>query len=231
MGQTTPVLEWTTSGWLYVTPQMRQETDTFDQLPTRPPFGLWIADSFWDIDEDHYELSLTHEGLWGLPDLDTADIWEHPELHRALYLTATEAGRTRRGVEETLYSVLDSVPVRDLMVDPTDSRYGRLRELLSRGGHDPWEPALDSPERARAAAVGYQALHGYGFGWIEWECTGTNDFYVALALRPYVGQFEGWDQSAYDALRRSFEHYRGELLHPEDASLADITYEKSTPVR
>ncbi|BBX82187.1 hypothetical protein [Mycolicibacterium aubagnense] len=69
--------------------------------------------------------------------------------------------------------------------------------------------------------------HRYGFDWIEQECTGTNDFYAALALRPYIGQFDGWDQGAYDALRRSFEHYRGELLHPEDAPLPGITYEKS----
>lgn len=100
-----------------------------------------------------------------------------------------------------------------------------MRELLSQGGHRLWEPTIDSPEQKRAATVAYGALHRYGFGWIEQECTGTNDFYAALALRPYIGQFEGWDQAAYDALRRSFEHYRGELLHPEDALLLGIAYD------
>lgn len=216
-----------TSGWLYISPDMQKGTDVFEHLPTRAPFGLWIGDSFWDNEEDYYELQLSHEGLWGLPDLDTPDIWEHPDRHRALYLVATNAERTSRGFTETLYTALESVPVRDLMIDPRDRRYDRLRELLSLGDQHPWQPALDSPEHDRATDVAYPALDRYGFGWIEWECTGTNDFYVALALRPYIGQIEGWDQGAYDALRRSFEHYRGQPLHPEDAPLADITYENT----
>jgi hypothetical protein len=216
-----------TAGWLLVTPEMRSTTDAFDRLPSRAPFGLWVNDAFWDNDEDYYELNLTPDSLWYLPDLDTADIWEHPEQYRALYLTATPATRARGAINETLYTVIDSVPVGDLMIDPDDRRYDRLRELLSQGDHRPWEPAIDSPEQKRAATVAYGALHSYGFGWIEQECTGTNDFYAALALRPYIGQFEGWDQAAYDSLRRSFEHYRGELLHPEDAPLSGIAYKSS----
>lgn len=219
-------LSWTsdTSGWLIIHPHMRSETDAFEQLPARAPFALWINDTFWDNQEDCYELSLSHNELWDLPDLDIADMWEHPKQHQALYLVASNAMRTTRGFDETLYTVLESVPVRDLMIDPTDHRYDRLRELLSLGDHHPWEPAIHSPERRHAANIAYRALHRYGLGWIEWECTGTNDFYAALALRPYIGHIEGWDQDAYDALRRSFEHYRGELLHPADAPIAGTAY-------
>ncbi|WP_079621455.1 hypothetical protein [Mycobacteroides abscessus] len=207
---------------------MRSDTDIFDHLPARAPFGLWVKDAFWDNEEDYYELNLTPSSLWCLPDLDRADIWEHPERYRALYLTATPATRTRLdNITETMYTVIESVSVGDLMIDPADRRYDRLRELLSQGDHHPWEPALHSPEQNRAATLAYGALHRYGFGWIEQECTGTNDFYAALALRPHIGQFEGWDQAAYDTLRRSFEHYRGELLHPEDAHLTGIAYKTS----
>ncbi|QCO28990.1 hypothetical protein CFE69_23925 (plasmid) [Mycobacteroides abscessus subsp. massiliense] len=228
----TPLEVWTNSdtaaGWLLVTPEMRSDTDIFDHLPARAPFGLWVKDAFWDNEEDYYELNLTPSSLWCLPDLDRADIWEHPERYRALYLTATPATRTRLdNITETMYTVIESVSVGDLMIDPADRRYDRLRELLSQGDHHPWEPALHSPEQNRAATLAYGALHRYGFGWIEQECTGTNDFYAALALRPHIGQFEGWDQAAYDTLRRSFEHYRGELLHPEDAHLTGIAYKTS----
>ncbi|SII82821.1 hypothetical protein [Mycobacteroides abscessus] len=227
----TPLEVWTNSdtaaGWLLVTPEMRSDTDIFDHLPARAPFGLWVKDAFWDNEEDYYELNLTPSSLWCLPDLDRADIWEHPERYRALYLTATPATRTRLDITETMYTVIESVSVGDLMIDPADRRYDRLRELLSQGDHHPWEPALHSPEQNRAATLAYGALHRYGFGWIEQECTGTNDFYAALALRPHIGQFEGWDQAAYDTLRQSFEHYRGELLHPEDAHLTGIAYKTS----
>lgn len=221
----------TAAGWLLVTPEMRSDTEIFDRLPARAPFGLWVDDAFWDNEEDYYELNLTPSSLWYLPDLDRPDIWEHPERYRALYLTATSATRTRGDSIETMYTVIDSVPVRDLMIDPADRRYDRLRELLSLGDHHLWEPALHSAEQEKAATVAYEALDGYGFGWIEEECTGTNDFYAALALRPYIGEFEGWDQGAYDALRRSFEHYRGELLHPEDAPLAGIDYQSINGVQ
>ncbi|OHT95597.1 hypothetical protein BKG71_23195 [Mycobacteroides chelonae] len=216
----------TAAGWLLVTPEMRSETDIFDRLPSRAPFGLWVTDAFWNNEEDYYELNLTPNSLWHLPDLDWPGVWEHPEQYRALYLTATAATRTRCDFNETMYTVIDSVPVGDLMIDPADRRYDRLRELLSQGDHHPWEPALHSPEQKEATDTAYGSLHKYGFGWIDQECTGTNDFYAALALRPYIGQFEGWDQGAYDALRRSYEHYRCELLHPEDAPLPGITYGK-----
>lgn len=215
-----------TAGWLLVTPEMRSTTDAFDHLPARAPFGLWVNDAFWDNEEDYYELNLDSNGLWHLPDLDISDIWKNPERYRALYLTAAPETRTRGAITETLYTVIDSVPVHDLMIDPADRRYDRLRELLSQEDHHGWEPALDSPEQEQAANVAYEARHRYGFSWMEEDCCGTTDFYVALALRPYIGHFEGWDQGAYDALRRSFEHYRGELLHPEDAPLPDITYEE-----
>lgn len=69
-----------------------------------------------------------------------------------------------------------------------------------------------------------------GFEWlpVHTECTGTTDPYLALAVRPHIGQ--GIDQQSYDALRRRFEEQRGELLHPDDRPLADIKY-KAAEIR
>lgn len=130
----------------------------------------------------------------------------------------------------TLYTVLDAKPLADLMIDPADAHYGRLRELCAQHYRDGrgWEPALHSPEREQALRLAEGVLSGHEpkFGWlsVSQECTGTTDPFFALAARPFIGQAEGWDQRAYDALRRSFEHYRGQLLHPDDQPLDGITY-------
>lgn len=213
-----------TSGWLIVHPDMIAMITDAAKSPHRAPFSVWLDDSLWgdgDTYNDEYELSYTIPAMWWAEIDYVWDVWSHPEDYRALYLLASDLS-TITG--KTLYTVLESKPAKDLLIDPDDDRYGRLRELCA--AHRPCADDPDSGERVRALDIAGRVLGKYGFDWLsaELECMGTTDHLVALALRPYIGQIEGWNQSAYDALRRSFEHHRGELLHPDDQASDGITY-------
>ncbi|SHU69045.1 Uncharacterised protein [Mycobacteroides abscessus subsp. abscessus] len=225
-----------TSGWLAVHPGM---TDQFIQelaaRRDRAPYAAWINDSTWRTEDSfnwEYELSTSlQQVLWS--EIDIWDVFAHPDKHRALYLLASD----RYEANMTLYTVLESTPLADVLIDPKDPRYTRLRELCAAHGSGPIEPATeqrpcgadidDRWPRAKALATAERILNTRDeFAWlIQWmECLGTTDPIIALALRPFIGQYEGWDQTAYDALRRDFETYRAELLHPEDQPLSGITY-------
>lgn len=216
-----------TSGWLIVHPDMVEMIKDAAKRQDRAPFSVWLEDSLWgdgDTYNDEYELSSTIPAVWWAEIDYIWDVWSHPEDYRALYLLASDLS-TIRG--KTLYTVLESKPAKDLLIDPGDDRYTRLRELCSTGGEEPCIETCYTDKRVQALSIAGRVLGRYGFDWLsaELECLGTTDHLVALALRPYIGQIEGWDQGAYDALRRSFEHRRGELLHPDDKALDDVTYE------
>lgn len=239
VGRTAPFND--TSGWLAVHPGM---TDQFIQelaaRRDRAPYAAWINDSTWRTEDSfnwEYELSTSlQQVLWS--EIDIWDVFAHPDKHRALYLLASD----RYEADMTLYTVLESTPLADVLIDPNDLRYTRLRELCTTHGSGPIEPATeqrpcgadidDRWPRAKALATAERILNTRDeFAWlIQWmECLGTTDPIIALALRPFIGQHEGWDQTAYDALRRDFETYRAELLHPEDQPLPGITYHRTPP--
>lgn len=217
-----------TSGWLIVHPDMVEMIKDAAKKADRAPFSVWLDDSLWGDDDtynDEYELSSTIPAVWWAEIDYLWDVWSHPEDYRALYLMASNLS-TITG--KTLYTVLESKPAKDLLIDPDDDRYGRLRELCATGGGEPSVETCYTDKRVQALSIARGVLGRYGFDWLsaELECLGTTDHLVALALRPYIGQIEGWDQSAYDALRRSFEYHHGELLHPDDRPLDDVTYKE-----
>lgn len=230
-----------TSGWLAVHPDM---TDQFIQALAarrdRAPFATWINDSTWRTQDSfnaEYELSTCMQQiLWS--EIYIWDVFAHPDNYRALYLLASN----RYEADMTLYTVLESKPLADLCIDPNDPRYTRLREVCATHGchsidaateHRPLGADLDDDRwpRAKALTTAERILNRHDeFAWLTaWlECLGTTDPIIALALRPFIGQYDGWDQAAYDALRRDFETHRAELLHPEDPPLQGITYRRSS---
>ncbi|QSN49797.1 hypothetical protein [Mycobacteroides abscessus] len=231
-----------TSGWLIVHPGSADVLKAGAASRERLPFSVWVEESLFISEspryrgyfdwEWQYQLSSTASGvLWSEAGVDIWDALADPYSYRALYLLRSD--RSVNG--KRLFTVLDSQPARDLVIDPDNRGYDRFRELCEQPMPEPaYEQHRDGPARQDEVArdealdVAERILRDSDdFSWLaaELECTGTTDPFVALALRPLIGQLDGWNQAAYDALRRSFEHHRGQLLHPDDYPLDGITYQ------
>jgi len=230
-----------TSGWLIVHPRTADALKAVAASRERPPFSVWLEESLFISEspvykgyfdwEWQYELSSTASGVqWHDAEVDIWDALADPESYRALYLLRSD--RSVKG--KRMFTVLDSKPARDLVIDPDNPGYARFRELCEQPmpepayeQHQDGPPRQDEVARDEALDVAEKILcTSDDFDWLSGhlECTGTTDPFVALALRPLIGQVDGWSQAAYDALRRSFEHHRGQLLHPDDHPLDGITY-------
>lgn len=222
-----------TSRWLVITPEGQKYLDAVVQVATSPPGVVWLPDN------GLREPNLSPFELYDSPDeypWCEDEVWEawhdNPKAFRAIRVIAT-GEVVDPGLSS--YEVVEDRLLRDFIIDPARREYSRLREVACTYGSETFDPNMfgtygpgvfnDRRNDVIGEALNLLQEIG-GFGWLleRLECMGTTDPYVALALRPHIDIDDRFDQQSYDALRWDFEAHRGELLHPDDPPLADISY-------
>lgn len=221
------------SQWFVIDPQLQEFLDDVARMATAPTGVVWAPNRMFHSSPESLDLydSLDRYDWAG------AEIWEmlhdNPAAYRAIRVAPT--GEAEGGVSQ--YAVVEGRLLRDWMIDTANPEYARMHEVACRYGWRAYNPNLVGEygsgeyshaghEASRAQGVLWEVG---GFNWLchHLECMGSMDPYVALAVRPHIGQ--RIDQQCYDALRRGFEDQRGELLHPDDQPLADIRYRPDRP--
>lgn len=214
--------------WLVISPGWHDYLADVAKMAAVQPGVVWVPNDQFAMQLEDFEL---------YDDLDQydwagAEIWEmlhdNPAAYRAIRLIPT--GETAGGVSQ--YAVVEERLLRDWMIDTADPEYERMHEVVCLYGWRAYNPNLVGEygsggysHAQKEASKAVEVLREVGgFYWLfhHLECMGSMDPYVALAVRPHIGQ--RIDQQCYDALRRGFEAQRGELLHPDDRPLPDIRY-------
>lgn len=215
------------SRWLVIDPLLQEFRDCVVRMATTPPGFVWAPNRKFPTPE-----SLELYDSLDRYDWAGAEVWEklhdNPTAYRAIRVVPT--GETAGGVSQ--YAVVEDRLLRDWMIDIANPQYARMHEVACLHGWWAYNPnvvgAYGSGEYRNAGRESTDAVKVLrdvgGFNWLchHLECMGTTNPYLALAVRPHIGQ--GIDQQCYDGLRRGFEAQRGELLHPDDQPLAGISY-------
>lgn len=216
------------SRWLVTDPPLQEFRDCVARMATSPPGFVWAANRRFP-NPDSLELYDSLDNY----DWAGAEIWEmlhdNPTAYRAIRVVPT--GETAGGVSQ--YVVLEDRLLRDWMIDIANPEYARMHEVACLYGWRAYNPNVvgeygsgEYSDAGRESSEAVKVLWDVGgFDWLchHLECMGSMNPYVALAVRPHIGQ--RIDQPCYDGLRRGFEAQRGELLHPDDQPLAGIVYQ------